>query len=173
MPAESTYCGPCGADHVRHAAVVQAAIVALWGSAGLDPVPDRSAGPAAIRPAHYYARKDSTTINGDTQITVTGNLVDECRQLTFDDVPAAQNRGTIATVASLLTADLARITVRVTEFWRNVSTRAPGECWPWTGYLNEDGYGEFFFTGKMYGAHELAVTFSTGEIRDSGAGYLP
>ena len=35
MPAESTYCGPCGADHVRHAAIVQAAIVALWGSAGL------------------------------------------------------------------------------------------------------------------------------------------
>ncbi len=35
MPAESTYCGPCGADHVRHAAAVQAAIVAIWGSAGL------------------------------------------------------------------------------------------------------------------------------------------
>lgn len=35
MPAESTYCGPCGADHVRHAAVAQAAVLALWGSAGL------------------------------------------------------------------------------------------------------------------------------------------
>ena len=36
MPAESIYCGPCGAGcHVRHAATVQAAIVAIWGTAGL------------------------------------------------------------------------------------------------------------------------------------------
>ena len=35
MPAENTHCGLCGADHVRHVAAVQAAIVALWGSAGL------------------------------------------------------------------------------------------------------------------------------------------
>ena len=33
--AETTYCGPCGANHVRHAATVQAAIVAIWGTAGL------------------------------------------------------------------------------------------------------------------------------------------
>jgi len=35
MPAESTYCGPCGADHVRHVAVAEAAVLALWGTAGL------------------------------------------------------------------------------------------------------------------------------------------
>ena len=35
MPAESTYCGPCGANHVRHAAVVHAVILAIWGTAGL------------------------------------------------------------------------------------------------------------------------------------------
>jgi hypothetical protein len=26
---------PCGADHIRHAAVAQAVILALWGTAGL------------------------------------------------------------------------------------------------------------------------------------------
>ncbi len=36
------------------------------------------------------------------------------------------------------------------------------------GYLNEDGYGEFFFAGKMCGAHELAVTFTTAEVKDPG-----
>ena len=35
MPAESTYCGPRGADHVRYAAAVQAVILAIWGTAGL------------------------------------------------------------------------------------------------------------------------------------------
>ena len=38
------------------------------------------------------------------------------------------------------------------------------ECWPWTGYT-EDGYGRMFFNGRMTGAHELALTFTTGEVR--------
>lgn len=54
---------------------------------------------------------------------------------------------------------------RVTEFWMSVDRRGNDECWPWTGYTNEDGYGEFFFGGRMVGAHELAVTFTTGELR--------
>jgi hypothetical protein len=54
----------------------------------------------------------------------------------------------------------------VTEFWRTVSILGEDECWSWMGYLNEDGYGEFFFAGKMRGAHELAVTFTTGEVKD-------
>lgn len=87
-------------------------------------------------------------------------------QLTFDDVAASHNAKAVAAIASILTADLARIAVRVTEFWQSVSIRGDDECWPWMGYLNEDGYGEFFFAGKMYGAHELAVTFTTGEIKD-------
>lgn len=35
MPAESAYCGPCGANHIRHATTVRAAILAIWGTAGL------------------------------------------------------------------------------------------------------------------------------------------
>ena len=58
-------------------------------------------------------------------------------------------------------ADVAR---RVTEFWSRVSQGKPDDCWPWTGYT-EDGYGRYFFGGRMVGAHELAVTFTTGERR--------
>jgi hypothetical protein len=53
---------------------------------------------------------------------------------------------------------------RVTEFWMQVNRGLPSECWPWTGY-SEDGYGRFFWNGRMVGAHELAVTFTTGEVR--------
>jgi len=56
------------------------------------------------------------------------------------------------------------LAARVTEFWANVIRRSPDECWPWQGYV-EDGYGRFFFDGKMRGAHELALSFSTGERR--------
>lgn len=57
--------------------------------------------------------------------------------------------------------------VRVTEFWENVSRGAAEECWPWTGY-QEKGYGSFFWRGRMVGAHELALTFTTGERRPWG-----
>ncbi|MDN5931328.1 MAG: hypothetical protein L0I24_09745 [Pseudonocardia sp.] len=46
----------------------------------------------------------------------------------------------------------------------SVDRRAPDECWPWTGY-SEDGYGRFLLDGRMIGAHELAVSFTTGERR--------
>lgn len=55
--------------------------------------------------------------------------------------------------------------VRVTEFWRLVQQGAPDDCWPWTAYTDDDGYGLFFFAGRMRGAHELALTFTTGEVR--------
>lgn len=54
--------------------------------------------------------------------------------------------------------------MRVTEFWMSVTRGEPDECWPWTGYA-EDGYGRFFWDGRMVGAHELALTFTTGERR--------
>lgn len=60
-----------------------------------------------------------------------------------------------------------QIAVRVTEFWRSVDVQGDDECWEWTGYA-EDGYGQFFWLGKMTGAHELAVTFTTGERRAPG-----
>lgn len=62
--------------------------------------------------------------------------------------------------------DAARIAHRVTEFWAQVDRSAgPDACWPWTGYI-EKGYGGVYWNGRMVGAHELAVTFTTGEVRD-------
>lgn len=55
--------------------------------------------------------------------------------------------------------------MRVTEFWMSVDRQGEDECWPWTEYVNEDGYGSFYFEGRMVGAHELAITFTTGEKR--------
>lgn len=67
----------------------------------------------------------------------------------------------------LIKLTTAKLAARVTEFWSNVATRAQHECWEWTGYT-EDGYGRFFFEGKMKPAHELALTFTTGEVRADG-----
>lgn len=53
---------------------------------------------------------------------------------------------------------------RVTAFWMQVRIGHPDECWPWEGYA-ERGYGKFYFEDRMFGAHELAVTFTTGERR--------
>lgn len=56
--------------------------------------------------------------------------------------------------------------VRATEFWMLVDRSYWEGCWPWMGrYVNKDGYGEFFDGERMVGAHELALRYSTGEIR--------
>ena len=52
----------------------------------------------------------------------------------------------------------------VSRFWQLVNIRADDECWHWLGY-REEGYGKFYIEGRMVGAHELAVTFTTGEVR--------
>jgi len=58
-----------------------------------------------------------------------------------------------------------REAVTVSRFWRNVDVRSDVECWPWRGDSRRDGYGVFYFDGRMWGAHELALSFSTGEKR--------
>lgn len=54
--------------------------------------------------------------------------------------------------------------IKVSSFWMQVERRGPDECWPWKGYT-EKGYGKFLWRGRMVGAHELALTFTTGEVR--------
>lgn len=56
------------------------------------------------------------------------------------------------------------IAPRITEFWRSVDVCGDDECWLWTGYV-EKGYGRFYFEGRMAGAHELALSFTTGEAK--------
>lgn len=58
-----------------------------------------------------------------------------------------------------------RDAVDVTRFWNLVSRYADNECWPWRGDTDRNGYGVFFWHGKRYGAHELALSFTTGEVR--------
>lgn len=55
--------------------------------------------------------------------------------------------------------------VMVSRFWRLVNITSEGECWPWTGYLDNDGYGLFVFHGRRRPAHELAYSFTYGEKR--------
>ena len=54
--------------------------------------------------------------------------------------------------------------VSVTRFWRLVDVNGPSDCWPWQGDTRK-GYGVFQFRGELFGAHELALSFTTGERR--------
>ncbi len=56
------------------------------------------------------------------------------------------------------------VAMQVTRFWSLVKVGEPDDCWPWIGY-EEDDYGRFFWDGRMVGAHELALTFTSGEVR--------
>lgn len=57
------------------------------------------------------------------------------------------------------------VPMRVTMFWRAVSVAEPDQCWEWQGYRDDAGYGLFQWEGRMRPAHELALTFTTGEVR--------
>lgn len=61
-----------------------------------------------------------------------------------------------------------RDAVDVTRFWNLVDRQAEDECWEWQGYLDKDGYGLFQWQGKRVGAHVLALSFTTGEIKAEG-----
>lgn len=52
------------------------------------------------------------------------------------------------------------------RLWLNVDRRGPGECWPWTGSL-EDGYGRLrVASGKRMPAHRFAWTLVNGPVPD-------
>lgn len=53
--------------------------------------------------------------------------------------------------------------VSVTRFWSLVDQT--GECWNWRGDTDRNGYGVFVWRGKRHGAHALALSFTTGELR--------
>ena len=54
--------------------------------------------------------------------------------------------------------------VQITRFWRLVNVGGHEECWDWRGDQN-GGYGAFYYRGRMRRAHELALSFTTGESR--------
>lgn len=41
-------------------------------------------------------------------------------------------------------------------FWSNVNMTDADACWDWTRYIGHDGYGRFYFEGKVYIAHRVA-----------------
>lgn len=57
--------------------------------------------------------------------------------------------------------------VSISRFWRSIEIGSEEECWHWSGD-SQDGYGVFYYQGRMRPAHELALSFSTGELRPAG-----
>lgn len=49
------------------------------------------------------------------------------------------------------------------EFWQQVDRSAgPDACWPWTGQVGENGYGQFSLYGRGRGVHAVALHFAEG-----------
>jgi hypothetical protein len=52
------------------------------------------------------------------------------------------------------------------RFSNKVDIRGPDDCWLWTACLIPNGYGQFWFEGRMHNAHVMAVKFSGIEVPD-------
>jgi hypothetical protein len=58
--------------------------------------------------------------------------------------------------------------VAVTRFWRMVQMGDDSQCWLWTGDQDGKGYGIFTYRGRRRPAHEMARSFTVGEVRPDG-----
>lgn len=59
------------------------------------------------------------------------------------------------------------------RFWERVERRSGTDCWPWVGYLDENGYGrisEGGYCSKLLGAHRVSWEIVNGPIPE-GSGY--
>lgn len=57
------------------------------------------------------------------------------------------------------------------RFWKNVDKDGPvhpihGQCWSWTGYRGNKGYGSFMVDYKTLAAHRFAYCLLIGDIGD-------
>lgn len=50
------------------------------------------------------------------------------------------------------------------RFWSKVDERGPDSCWPWTGSLTTQGYGQLKIKGKLWMAHRVAWRLLRGKI---------
>jgi hypothetical protein len=48
------------------------------------------------------------------------------------------------------------------RLWEKVTRKGPGDCWDWTGTVNEWGYGHIRFGGRTVGAHRAAFFVANG-----------
>jgi hypothetical protein len=60
------------------------------------------------------------------------------------------------------------------RFWAKVDRRGPDECWPWTGGLKSNGYGQISgdpgpnqYRGAKLSAHRVAYELAYGPIPDA------
>ncbi len=57
------------------------------------------------------------------------------------------------------------------RFWAFVDKRGPEDCWPWTGYTDKSGYGQFKIggkKGKTVRSNQVAFALSNGEEAEFG-----
>lgn len=54
------------------------------------------------------------------------------------------------------------------RFWSHVDKSIPDGCWPWTGFVRPQGYGDFFTGGtpRHDRAHRVAWALANGPIPD-------
>lgn len=52
----------------------------------------------------------------------------------------------------------------VERFWSKVDTS--GDCWPWRGGRDEDGYGQFSVNGRNVRAHRFSYELVVGPVPD-------
>lgn len=50
------------------------------------------------------------------------------------------------------------------RFWSNVDVRGETECWPWTGRLDENGYGLFDYDGRPHIASRVSLMMKEGTL---------
>lgn len=52
----------------------------------------------------------------------------------------------------------------LSRFENKVENGNSASCWPWLGYINPKGYGEFWFEGESEPAHRVAYRLYVGPI---------
>jgi nucleoside 2-deoxyribosyltransferase len=57
--------------------------------------------------------------------------------------------------------------VRPKKFWEKVKIGGPNECWPWTRFVEKNGYARAYTNGKRMAAHRVAFLLAKGPIPDS------
>lgn len=50
------------------------------------------------------------------------------------------------------------------QIWRRIQIGEADECWPWTGKVNNSGYGIFTASGEARGAHVWAYKLANGGV---------
>ena len=53
-------------------------------------------------------------------------------------------------------------------FWDNVGGTSSDECWPFTGFIDKDGYGRYTEANVTMGAHRLAWELEHDEFIPQG-----